>query len=77
MKEYEVVRVRQRLRPADSYDGWNINQRPPQVGDVGTVVGILHAHGLPDHYVVECCGADGASIWLGDFLAEELEPVSA
>jgi len=25
-------------------------------------------------YVVECAGPDDVEIWLGDFLAEEIEP---
>ena len=77
MKAYELVRIRQLLRSAASYDGWNLNKRPPRVGDVGAIVDVLHAPGLPDHYVVECCDVDGASIWLGDFAEEELVPANA
>ena len=72
-EEYSLVRVRQLLHPPAHYDGWCINQRPPQVGDTGYVIDILQAPGLPDNYVVECSGPDGVDIWLGDFTAEELE----
>jgi hypothetical protein len=75
MKQYRLVRVRQLLQPAGEYDGWRVNQRPPQVGDVGTLLDILNAPGLPDRYVVESSGADGITVWLGDFAAEELEAV--
>ena len=75
LKQYELVRVRQLLKPAVEYDGWRVNQRPPQVGDVGTLLDILHAPGLPDRYVVESSGTNGITAWLGDFAAEELEAV--
>ena len=75
LQQCEVVRVRQLIQIPDAYDGWRVNQRPPQVGDVGTIVDILQAPGLPDNYVVESSGRDGVTIWLGDFRAEELKPV--
>ena len=75
LQQYELVRIRQLLQPAADYDGWHVNQRPPQVSDVGTLLDILHAPGLPDRYVVESCDADGVTAWLGDFAAEELEPL--
>ena len=70
---YTQVRIRRLLGPPDSYDPWRLNQRPPQVGDVGWCVDLLQAPGLPDHYVVELCGPDGAAVWLAEFVAEELE----
>ena len=76
LRLYDLVRVRQLLQDADSYDGWHVNRRPPQVGDIGTFIDLLHAPGLPDHYIVESSDSDGVTIWLGEFLAEELEPVS-
>jgi uncharacterized protein YjaZ len=76
LKQYGLVRVRQLLQPAVDYDGWRVNQRPPNVGDVGTLLDILQAPGLPDRYVVEASGADGITVWLGDFAGEELEAVS-
>src|SRR5262249_15093549 len=75
LKQYGLVRVRQLLQPAVEYDGWRVNQRPPQLGDVGSLLDILNAPGLPDRYVVESSGADGITVWLGDFAAEELEAV--
>lgn len=73
LKDYTVVRVRQLLHPAEHYDGWRVNKRPPQVGDKGIIVETLRAPNLPDSYIVESCGPDGVPIWLGDFAAEELE----
>jgi hypothetical protein len=76
LEQYGLVRIRQLLRPAAEYDGWGVNQRPPRVGDSGTLLNILHAPELPDRYVVESSGPDGATVWLGDFAAEELESLA-
>ena len=75
LRQYGLVRIRQLLQPPTEYDGWRVNQRPPAVGDVGTLLDILTAPGLPDRYVVESSGPDGVAVWLGDFAAEELEPL--
>jgi hypothetical protein len=75
-KQYGLVRVRRLLRPAAEYDGWRVNRRPPQVGDVGTLLDIVKAPTLPDRYVVESSGPDGITVWLGDFTAEELEALA-
>lgn len=75
LRKYSKVRVRRLLRLLEEYDGWRVNQRPPQVGDVGVVVDILQAAGEPDSYVVESCGPGGITVWLGDFREEELAPL--
>ena len=75
-KQYDVVRVIRLLHPVEEYDGWRFNQRSPHIGDTGTLVEILHASDLPDKYVVECSRQDGVTIWLSDFDAEEIEPLS-
>ena len=75
LRQYERVCVHQLLKPPGAYDGWGVNQRPPQVGDVGYVVDILHTAGVPDRYVVEMFEPDGETIWLVDFAGSELEPV--
>lgn len=76
LEQYGLVRIRRLLRPPAEYDGWRVNQRPPQVGDVGTLLDILYASGLPNRYVVESSCTDGVTVWLGDFAAEELEPLT-
>ncbi len=73
LKQYSMVRVRQLLHPPEHYDGWRLNQRPPRVGDMGTIVDILQAQGLPNKFVVECSDPEGVDIWLADFSSEELE----
>lgn len=72
---FQLVRVRQLLEHKHQQDGWKVNQRQPRVDDVGVIVEVLSAPGCADRYVVECVDQDGASIWLGDLAAEELEPV--
>lgn len=75
IKQYGLVRVVRLIHPPEHYDGWRVNRRSPHVGDIGTVIDILQAPGLPDDYVVESSSPDGVTIWLGDFDAEELEPI--
>lgn len=76
LRQYGMVRVRRLLKDSDAYDGWKVNKRPPQVGDVGSVVYILSGvDSGPDGYVEESSGPDGVSVWHGFFVAEELEPV--
>jgi len=70
---YTVVCIRQLLQSPEEYNGWNINQRPPKVGDIGILIDVLTAPNLPDKYVVECSDPDGTDIWHIDFFAEELE----
>jgi hypothetical protein len=72
VRQYDMVHIRCLLRSLELYDGWRINQRPPRIGDVGTIVEVLRAPGLPDRYVVEASGPDGITVWLSDFEAEEL-----
>jgi hypothetical protein len=64
LRQYQLARVVQLKQPLDAYDGWGANQRAPQVT----------APGLPETYIVESCGPGGVTIWLADFLADELEP---
>lgn len=76
LEQYHRVRVTNLHQANAEYDGWRVNRRPPEIGDIGTLVDILHADGLPDRFVVECCEADGTTVWLADFNADELEPHS-
>jgi hypothetical protein len=69
----QVVRVARLLHALEQYDGWKQNQRPPRVGDTGTIVDVLGAPGVAMEYVVESLDADGATLWLGTFETEELE----
>jgi hypothetical protein len=75
LQQYQLARVVQLRYPLDTYDGWRVNRRRPAIGDMGTIVEIIHAPGLSNKYVVESSDADGITIWLADFDAEELAPI--
>jgi hypothetical protein len=76
LHQYGMVRVRRLLQPPGAYDGWEVNQRPPQVGDVGRVLEIFPTvDHRPDCYIVESTSPDGGCVWLGEFVAAELEPL--
>ncbi|MBI1324771.1 hypothetical protein GC170_16515 [bacterium] len=77
LRQYGLVHIRKLLLPPAEYDGWRVNKRHPAVGDMGALLEILTAPGLPDRYVVESSGPDGVTVWLGDFAAEELEPLGS
>jgi hypothetical protein len=70
---FSLVRVVKLLQPIEDYDGWGINQRPPQLDDIGTILDLLTVPDLPDRYIVESSSEDGQTIWLCEFEADELE----
>ncbi len=75
-KQYSTVRVVKLLRSNSDYDDWKVNQRPPAIGDTGILIDFLHTPNLPDRYVVESAGPNGAPIWLCDFEEGEIESIS-
>ena len=74
LKQYDRVRVKCLFRSPSEYDGWRANKRAPAVGDIGALVDILRAEGMPNRFVVECCQPEGVTLWLADFAEDELEP---
>jgi hypothetical protein len=71
---FSLVRVVKLLQPIEDYDGWGINQRPPQLDDIGTILDILTVPDLFDRYIVESSSDDGQTIfWLCEFEVDELE----
>jgi len=50
--------------------------RPPRIGDVATVVEVLHAPGHPDGFECECVDDHGRTLWLATFHAEALELIA-
>ncbi len=54
------------------YDGSENVARPPKVGDIGTVVYVLPAKDGDTKYIVESVDSNGYTIWLADFIEEEL-----
>lgn len=68
MKELDSVKIVKLLRNNRPFDGTENVKRPPEIGDVGTIV-----HFQKDFCVVESVDSEGYTIWLADFLPEELE----
>jgi hypothetical protein len=64
LKPYAIVRIKKLDQEPDEYDGWRFNERLPRVGDLGVILDILSAIGLPEKYVVENSASDGTTIWL-------------
>ena len=73
---YEEVRVKAILRDLSEYDNFELNKCPPQIGDVGYLIDILHIDGYPDRFLVEKSDpSTGVDIWLSEFEGEEIETV--
>jgi hypothetical protein len=52
-------------------------ERPPQIGDIGTVVDISdRLGGVGRHYTVALTHQDARPVWLAVFAAHELELVA-
>ena len=68
MKELDCVKIVELLLANRRFDGTEAVKRLPQIGDVGAVV-----HLDEKFCVVENVDANGYTIWLADFLIEELE----
>lgn len=68
--ELDVVRIARLLTLTRGVDGTEAVVRQPRVGDIGAVVHVLGE----DRFVVECVDASGLTLWLAEFMAEELEP---
>jgi hypothetical protein len=77
-QELDVVKITKLAQPNRHFDGSEDVIGEPRVGDVGTIVCVLT--GLQSEnimYIVECMHPSGHTVWLADFLPEELELVSA
>lgn len=46
------------------------------IGDLGTILMVLPAPGVPTAYEVECVDPDGHTRWLATLFADEIERVS-
>jgi hypothetical protein len=68
MKEHDCVKIVKLLHENRRFDGTEIIKRPPEVGDVGTIV-----HMIENFCIVESVNSEGYTIWLADFFTEELE----
>jgi len=69
--EYSEVRVTQLLGQGRHYWGTDGVCRPPEVGDTGTIVYIVD-WANPTVYIVESLDQHGYTVWVADFVADEL-----
>lgn len=78
--EISVVRVTQLLKEHRDFTGSSDHERPPRVGDTGTIVSVYSTPGQIPAYDVECIVTDGEhagwTIWLATFTHDELELLS-
>jgi hypothetical protein len=56
-----------------SYYGDKSVKRSPRIGEVGTIVHLVEKEGVVIGGVVEKTDAQGLTIWMADFAAEELK----
>lgn len=69
-EELDVVRIIDLREGEREFSGSEGVSRAPRVGDIGTIV---HTLKPGEAYIVECVDSEGWTIWVADFLAEELE----
>ena len=76
MDELDTVRVVQLLTPNRAFDGTEPMRRAPRLGDLGTVVYVHHQDSVPALYTVEAVYPNGHTLWVADFVPEELSLVA-
>ena len=76
LKEFDCVKIVRLLQPNRPYDGTAPVKRSPCVGDTGTIVHRYASSGANTVYAVENVDAEGNTIWLADFLSDEIAACS-
>ena len=77
IREYDTVRVVELRTPNRHFSGTSGASRPPRVGDVATVCHVYDPKDSLAPVAIELVRDDGATIWLADFVSEELEVLSS
>ena len=73
LKEFDTVKVVRLLDAERKYDGSENVMRPPCIGDTGVIVHIDSVDDKATGYIVEKVAPNGYTIWLADFLPDEIE----
>jgi hypothetical protein len=74
--QYDVVKVAALLEAERHIIGTEGVSRQPRIGNIGTILEIPKMPvGMKQVYVVECIDLEGYTIWLADFVGEELEVI--
>ena len=71
-EEYSVVQIVELKTPNRPFDGSETVKKPPKVGDTGTIVHIT-TNSKETIYIVERTNSSGKTVWLADFLQDEIE----
>jgi hypothetical protein len=74
-RELDVVRISCLNCDNREFSGTKSVQRPPTIGDTGTIVHIYDPNDPEAPVVVEAVDSDGLTLWLADFSPHELELV--
>ena len=78
--EFDVVRVVALREPATQHLRVDSAERPPRLGDEGTVVDLQPRGATPataTRYLVEATRGDATCIWLAEFARGEIELIPA
>jgi hypothetical protein len=75
MNELDCVKIIQLLESERHYDGTEGVKRAPQIGDEGTIVHVGVSDGKTVGYIVESIDSKGFTIWLADFLPDEIQAI--
>lgn len=71
-EEYSVVQIVELKTANRPFDGTETVKKPPKVGDSGTIVHIT-SNSKETIYIVEKANSSGQTVWLADFLQDEIE----
>ena len=77
LRQYDVVRVVKLHSPTRTFDGTDSVKRAPKVGDEATICHQYDPNDPRAAVAVEMVDNDGMTIWLADFLPDELELVTS
>jgi len=71
-EEYSIVRIVELKTANRPFDGSEMVKKTPKVGDTGTIVHIT-SNSKENIYIVEKVNSLGQTVWLADFLQDEIE----
>lgn len=75
MKYLDCVKIVKLLKEKRDFDGTKGVMRSPAIGDTGTIVEVYRIDQKNAAYCVESINNEGYTIWLADFLPEEIHPI--
>jgi hypothetical protein len=76
LREYDVVRVGRLGAPSRDFSGTKGVSRPPRIGDEAIICHLYDSRAPNAPVAVEMVDSEGRTVWLADFLPDELLLVS-